>query len=53
MKDPVRLKNEALEEVYKYFNENVRKLPKDSLGKIDETAPGFSSNDVDALCMHM
>lgn len=49
MKEPIQLMNFSKNEAYKYFDLNIRKLPKDSSGEIDETAPGFSSNDVDAF----
>lgn len=46
---PTTLKNEARDESYAYFNENIRPLPKDENGKIDPTQSGFHNNDVDAF----
>ena len=41
--------NDAKLEAYRYFDKNIRKLPKTSDGSFDETKPGFSNNDVDAF----
>ena len=43
------LRDEALKEANKYFDENIRALSKDEFGKIDDSAAGFSDNDVDAF----
>jgi hypothetical protein len=44
---PVR--DEARDEAYSYFDRFIRPLPKTKNGKIDEIAPGFDDNDVDAF----
>lgn len=44
-----RLKNEARSEAYAYFDRNIRKLPKNKDGTINEFATGFDDNDVDAF----
>jgi len=49
MKDPFTLKNEARDEAYAYFDNEIRPLPKDSNSKIDPFAPGLDDNDVDAF----
>ena len=43
------LKEEAEMEAYRYFDANVRKLPKKDNGEIDVFAPGLVDNDVDAF----
>ncbi len=43
------LKNAALKESYIYFDQNIRKLPKNKDGTINEFAAGFDDNDVDAF----
>ena len=49
MKYPGSLSDEAELECYKYFDKNIRSLPKDSSGKIDSSQGGFHDNDVDAF----
>ncbi len=49
MKNIKRIKNEALEEAYAYFDRHIRSLPKNKNGKIDQTVDGFADNDVDAF----
>lgn len=49
MKWPNIIKNKAEAEGYEYFDKNVRRLPKDSEGKIDPSQKGFYNNDVDAF----
>ncbi|MBT4792051.1 MAG: hypothetical protein HON90_10805 [Halobacteriovoraceae bacterium] len=49
MKNPLTLKNEARDEAYKYFDKNIRTLPKYKNGEIDSTAHGLENNDVDAF----
>ena len=49
MKNVFKLKNEAQEEAYKYFDKNIYKLPKDKNGKVDQFADGLADNDVDAF----
>jgi len=44
-----KLKEQAKEEAYAYFDKNIHPLPKDSLGNIDETGDGFVDNDIDAF----
>jgi hypothetical protein len=44
---PVR--DEAQKEAYSYFDRYIRPLPKANDGKIDDLAPGFDDNDVDAF----
>lgn len=41
--------NDAKLEAFRYFDKNIRKLPKKSDGSFDETKPEFSNNDVDAF----
>ena len=43
------LKDEALEEAYEYFDKNIRSLPKNKDGKVDQFARGLVDNDVDAF----
>lgn len=40
---------EARNEAYQYFDQNIRELPKNADGKIDLSAKGFQHNDVDAF----
>jgi hypothetical protein len=49
MKMPWTLSDEAEMEAYKYFDKNIRPLPKDSNGNIDSGQKGFQDNDVDAF----
>lgn len=44
-----RLKREAQDEAYAYFDQHIRPLPKGKGGKIDLLKPGFDDNDVDAF----
>jgi len=46
---PWVLKDEAQMEAYEYFDKYIRKLPKSPDGKIEDAAPGFQDNDVDAF----
>jgi hypothetical protein len=47
--DPLTLKAEATQEIYRLIDEKFRKLPRKADGSIDEFADGFYDNDVDAL----
>lgn len=49
MKDPYSLRKEAEKEAYEYFNQNIRKLPKDANGDWDLSIDKFSCNDIDAF----
>jgi hypothetical protein len=49
MKNPWALKDEARNEVYNYFDKEIRPLLKGSTGKIDPSAHGLENNDVDAF----
>jgi hypothetical protein len=49
VKRPDTLMSEAQEEAYRFFDEHIRSLPTDSLGKVLEQGPGFSDNAVDAF----
>ena len=49
MKIPWVLRDEAEAEGYRYFDKNIRPLPKDASGNIDATKGGFTDNDVDAF----
>jgi len=49
MKRPDHLKDEARDEAYKYFDKNIRSLPKTESGEIDIEAQGLQDNDVDAF----
>jgi hypothetical protein len=49
MKMPWRVRAEAQQELYKYFNANVRPLPLNPDGTINASARGFNNNDVDAF----
>jgi len=44
-----QVRNEALEEAYFYFDQNIRPLPKLPSGKINPAARGLEDNDVDAF----
>lgn len=44
-----QVKDEALEEAYLYFDQNIRVLPKLPSGKINPVARGLEGNDVDAF----
>ena len=44
-----KLKDEACQEAYEYFDQNVRKLPRDSNGAFDEFSNEFGDTDVDAF----
>ena len=43
------LKDEALDEAYEYFDKNIRSLPKNKDGEVDQFARGLVNNDVDAF----
>lgn len=49
MKNVFKLKVQAQEESYDYFDNNIRSLPKDKNGKIEQSSDGFVDNDVDAF----
>lgn len=49
MKLPTRLKDEARDEAYEYFDQKIRRLPRTPDGVIDVNAPGLIDNDVDAF----
>jgi len=44
-----KLKNEALDEAYEYFDKNIRILPKRKDGKVNMFSNGLVDNDVDAF----
>ena len=46
---PPNLSKEAELEGYRYFDANIRTLPKNPDGSINTLAPGFADNDVDAF----
>lgn len=46
---PPSLRDDAEMEGYRYFDSNIRALPKKPDGTIDDTKPGFGDNDVDAF----
>ena len=46
---PLKLKDEAQQEAYEYFDKNIRKLPKTVDGKIDVASTILQDNDVDAF----
>lgn len=46
---PWLLKDQAQAEAYKYFDRNVRELPKLSNGQVNPTAVGLQDNDIDAF----
>ncbi|MGB0453995.1 MAG: DUF6973 domain-containing protein [Bacteriovoracaceae bacterium] len=46
---PDLLSDDARDEAYRYFDKNIRPLPKKADGTIDTTAFGLSDNDVDAF----
>ncbi len=43
------IKDQAEQEAYKYFNDNIRPLPKTSSGKWDVASGAFRNTDVDAF----
>ena len=49
MIDPSKLRNEARDEGYRYFDKHIRNLPKNSNGSFNELAYGYHNNDVDAF----
>lgn len=49
LKSPFTLRAEAKAEIYQLIDKHIRKLPKNEDGTINEFAPGFLDNDVDAL----
>lgn len=49
MIDPRKLRNEARDECYRYFDTHIRKLPKNPDGSFNEFAEGYHNNDVDAF----
>jgi hypothetical protein len=49
VKNPFSLRTEAKNEAYRYFDSNIRSLPKNSDGTFNEFAPGYHNNDVDAF----
>jgi hypothetical protein len=49
MKNIFTIKEQALTEAYKYFDEHIRPLPKDKTGQVDKTAFGLADNDADAF----
>ncbi len=49
MKNVFKLKDEALEEAYEYFDKNIHTLLKDKNGKVDKFSRGLVDNDVDAF----
>jgi hypothetical protein len=49
MIDPRKLRNEARDEGYRYFDKHIRNLPKNSDGSFNELADGYHNNDVDAF----
>ncbi len=46
---PPNLRDEAKIEGYLYFDKHIRKLPKNPDGSINEFAPEFADNNVDAF----
>jgi hypothetical protein len=44
-----KLKDEAQDQLYEWFDKEVRSLPKDKSGKNDPMADGLVDNDVDAM----
>lgn len=46
---PWKLRDDAQAEAYRYFDENVRRLPRNAMGVINPSADGFQDNDVDAF----
>jgi len=49
MSAPWTLRDEAELEAYRYFDKNIRELPKNRDGTINPSASGFHDNDVDAF----
>lgn len=49
MKDIYKIKNEAQEEAYRYFDQHIRPLPKKPDGQFNDHGRGFVDNDVDAF----
>lgn len=49
----IKLKDEACAEAYIYFDQHIRKLPKNKDGTINGFAAGFDDNDVDAFRQNM
>lgn len=49
MKNVFKLKDEALDEAYEYFDKNIDSLPKNKDGKVDHYANGLADNEVDAF----
>lgn len=49
MEELLKIKSEAENEAYQYFNDNIRPLPKTSEGKWDFSSGKFIDNDVDAF----
>ena len=49
MKDIFKIKNEAQEEAYRYFDQHIRPLPKKPDGQFNDHGSGFVDNDVDAF----
>lgn len=46
---PDKLRDDARDEAYEYFDKYIRDLPKKPNGKVDPTAFGLEDNDVDAF----
>jgi hypothetical protein len=49
MIDPRKLRNDARDEGYRYFDKHIRNLPKNSDGSFNELSEGYHNNDVDAF----
>lgn len=49
MTNPFKLRDKVRDNCYIYFDENIRRLEKDSNGKINPSAFGLENNDVDAF----
>lgn len=49
MKNAYKIKNEAQDEAYRYFDQHIRPLPKKSDGQFNDHGSGFVDNDVDAF----
>ena len=49
MKNPFGLRTESKNEAYRYFDANIRSLPKNEDGTFNEFASGYHNNDVDAF----
>ena len=49
MKNVFKLKNEARDEAYEYFDKKIHNLPKGKNGEVDQFANGLADNDVDAF----